>query len=193
MARQTAWVLALVLTCAPALGASSQERNRQGRPEPPQQGPGKDAKSQPVAITSKPPDSTSKPPDDRWKWWLYDRAELGITDKQSTEINQVWESTIPKLREARHEQDRAEDELSRTIKEHKADVATISMLVDRVESARSQHSKMRVIMLYRIDLLLSAEQRVKVEALRARRDAERRDKEPPSGHRDKPRLDPDSQ
>ena len=182
MARQTAWLLALILACAPAVAASADKRLRQGRDER-AQGPGKDSRD-------KPQQASNRPSDDRWKWWLYDRVELGITDKQSTEINQVWESTIPKLREARHEQDRAEDELSRTIKEHKADVATISMLVDRVESARSQHTKMRVIMLYRIDLLLSADQRAKVEALRARRDAERRDKgrdkEPQSGHRRRP-------
>jgi hypothetical protein len=178
MARQTAWLLALILTCAPALAASSDKRHGQGRAER-AQGAGKDSKD-------KPQQASNKPSDDRWKWWLYDRVEIGITDKQATEINQVWESTIPKLREARHEQDRAEDELSRTIKEHKADVATISMLVDRVESARSQHTKMRVLMLYRIDLLLSADQRAKVEALRARRDAERRDKEPESGRRRRP-------
>jgi hypothetical protein len=172
MARQTAWVLALVFACAPALGASSHGRHQQGRSEPPHQSPGKDSKDK-----SQPAASTTKPPDDRWKWWLYDRVELGITDKQSADINQVFESTIAKLREARQEQEKAEDELSRTIKDHKADLATISMLVDRAESARSQHSKMRVLLLYRIDLLLSAEQRVKLEALRARRDAERREAE----------------
>jgi hypothetical protein len=178
MARQTVWLLALILTCAPALAASSDKRLTQGRDER-SQGQGKDSKD-------KPQQASNRPSDDRWKWWLYDRVELGITDQQSAEINHVWEKTIPKLREARQEQDRAEDELSRTIKEHKADVATISMLVDRVESARSQHTKMRVIMLYRIDLLLSADQRAKVDALRARRDAERRDKEPQSGHRRRP-------
>jgi hypothetical protein len=98
----------------------------------------------------------------------------------------VFETTIPQLRQAREEQDRADDELSRTAKAHQADVATISRLVDRAESARSKHAKMRVLMLYRMHLLLSADQRAKLEVLRARRDAERRSREPDPGHRRKP-------
>ena len=168
MARQTVWVLALALTCAPASVAlaagAAPGQNRADKAQ------GKDQK-----------DASPRGAEDRerWKWWLYDRAELGITDQQSQEINEIWEATIPKLRESRHDLERAEGDLSRAIKEHKADLATISMLVDRVESARSQNTKMRVLMLYRVHLLLTPEQRVKLEALRARQDAERgaRDKD----------------
>lgn len=168
MARQTAWLLTLLLTCPLGLAAS-------------QQTPGKANGAAPNAKGS-----DNKPASDRWKWWLYDRAELGITDRQSSEINEVFETAIPKLREAREEQDRADAELSRTAKEHKADLATISALVDRAESARSKHAKMRVLMLYRMHLLLSPEQRVKLDALRERRDAERRRREPDQGHRRRP-------
>ena len=74
---------------------------------------------------------------------------------------------------------RAEKELSLTIKEHKADIAVLSGQLDRVESVRSQYNKTRVLMLYRMHLLLTAEQRTKLEALRARRDADRRDRRHP--------------
>ena len=130
------------------------------------------------------PQNAAKPDDrERRKWWLYDRAELGITDQQSSSINQIFESTIPKLRETREELDRAEKELSLTIKEHKADIAVLSGQLDRVESVRSQYNKTRVLMLYRMHLILSAEQRTKLEALRARMDQNRRDHEPPPGVR----------
>lgn len=172
MARQIAWLLALILTCPSALAAG--QRDAQGRTAA---GAAKDGKGG---------TADNKPPNDRWKWWLYDRAELGITDRQSNEINEVFETTIPKLRQAREELDRADDELSRTAKAHQADLATISQLVDRVESARSKHAKMRVLMLYRMHLLLSADQRAKLEVLRARRDAERRSREPDQGHRRRP-------
>lgn len=167
MARQIAWVLALVLTCAASEGVAQESTARRDRGT----ASGGDAgnKAQPSSVS--PADR------ERWKWWLYDRAELGITDQQSQAINEIWESTIPKLRESRAELDRAEGELSRTIKEHKADLATISLLVDRVESARSQNNKMRVLMLYRVHLLLTPEQRTKLEALRARQDRERRDRD----------------
>jgi len=181
MARQTAWVLALVLTCAPALAAAGHANGQQGRPEK-AQGLGKDSQK------DKPQPAASRGSDDRerWKWWLYDRAELGITDQQSMAINQIFESTMPKLREVRQEMDRAEEELSRAVKEHKADLGTISILIDRVESARSQWSKDRVLMLYRMHLLLSAEQRTKLEALRARQDAARKGREQAQGHGRRP-------
>ena len=179
MARQIAWALTLALSAAP-LGAAVTDHPA-GRPEPEKVQPsGTDQKDRPQP-------AVSNNDRERWKWWLYDRAELGITDRQSTEINQIFESTLPKLRESREELDRADKELSQTIKQHTADIATISLLIDRVESARSQNTKMRVLMLYRMHLLLTPDQRVKLEALRARWEAARRDREPqPGGHRRRP-------
>jgi Spy/CpxP family protein refolding chaperone len=144
----------------------------------------KDASKDRRDSKDKPQNAAAKPDErERRKWWLYDRAELGITDQQSASINQIFESTIPKLRETRQELDRAEEDLSRTIKEHKADIAVLSGQLDRVESARSHYNKTRVLMLYRMHLILSAEQRTKLEALRARMDQNRRDREPPTGFR----------
>ncbi len=179
MARHLAWVMALVLTCASAVAAGqNREPQRQDKPQQPSSGSNKDQKDK-ASDQNRPNDR------ERWKWWLYDRAELGITDQQSRDINQIFESNIPKLRETRQEMDRAEEELSRTIKEHKADIAQISLLVDRLEGARSQNSKIRTLMLYRMHLLLSADQRAKLEVLRARQEAARRerDRQQPQGHR----------
>jgi Spy/CpxP family protein refolding chaperone len=111
---------------------------------------------------------------ERWKWWLYDRAELGITDQQSATIDQIFESTIAQLREARRQLLRAEAELSKMIKERTADVAAVSLQVDLVERARAEHNKTRVLTLYRMHQVLSADQLVKLEALRARNEAARR-------------------
>jgi Spy/CpxP family protein refolding chaperone len=179
MGRQTAWVLALLITCVP--GATSATRlEQQARPAGAQQTPpARDSKD----IKDKAQNGPKPEDRERWKWWLYDRVELGINDQQSAAINQIFESTIPKLRETRQELDRAEDELSRTIKEHKADIAIVSGQLDRVESARSQYNKMRVLMLYRMHLLLSPEQRTKLEAIRARNDQGRRDRGPSPGYR----------
>ena len=180
MARQTTWVLALLLSCVTGATAAGTAED-QARPAP--KAPAAKA-SQDKDSKDKAQPATPKPDDrERRKWWLYDRAELGITEQQSTTINQIFESTIPKLRETRQELDRAEEELSRTIKEHKADIAVLSGMLDRVESARSQYNKTRVLMLYRMHLILSAEQRTKLEALRARMDQDRRDREPQPGFR----------
>jgi Spy/CpxP family protein refolding chaperone len=178
MARQTIWVLALLVTCAPA-GRLSAGAGQQVRPP-----------ATPAAATRDNKDGRDNKdkaatPDERerWKWWLYDRAELGISDQQSKDINAIFETTLPKLRETRQELDKAEEEMARIIKEHKADLAVVSGQLDRLESARSQHNKTRTLMLYRMHLLLSPEQRTKLEALRARRDA---DRPPPPGIRRHP-------
>jgi Spy/CpxP family protein refolding chaperone len=170
MARQTIWVPALLLTCVVA-GNAATAGAQQTRPAGTQNST-RDAKSKDSKDKDKPPTPDER---ERWKWWLYDRAELAINDQQSAAINAIFESTLPKLRETRQELDRAEEEMARIIKEHKADLAVVSGQLDRLESARSLHNKTRTLMLYRMHLLLSAEQRSKLEALRARRDAERRD------------------
>ena len=178
MARQTTWVLALLVTCAPAVpGATPHD----AQVRPPSAQAAKDTKDKDRDKAQSPP---GKPDDrERWKWWLYDRAELSITDQQSKDINSIFESTLPKLRETRQELDRAEEEMSKIIKEHKADLAVVSGQLDRLESARSQHNKTRTLMLYRMHLLLTPEQRTKLEALRARQEAMRKDPAPPPGHR----------
>lgn len=183
MARQTTWVLALLMSCAPA-AAAGVDAGQQPRPAGAQTPAARDAKDAKDKDSKDRQQNGAKPEErERWKWWLYDRAELSISDQQSTAINQIFESTIPKLRETRQELDRAEEDLSRTIKEHKADVAVVSGLLDRVEGARSFYNKTRVLMLYRMHLLLTPDQRTKLEALRARRDPGRRDREPEPNRR----------
>ena len=174
MARQTTWGLALLVTCV-AAGNGASAGAHQVRPAATQNG-AKDTKDKDNKAKAPAPGPDER---ERWKWWLYDRAELGISDQQSASINAIFESTLPKLRETRQELDRAEEEMARIIKEHKADLAVVSGQLDRLEGARSRHNKTRTLMLYRMHLLLSAEQRTKLEALRARRDAERRDRRHP--------------
>jgi Spy/CpxP family protein refolding chaperone len=118
--------------------------------------------------------SDGKGPRDRWKWWLYDRADLGITDKQSAEIDKIFETTVQGQRARREELERMETVLSTLTTENKADVAAVTQQVDKVESLRAEINKTRTVMLYRINLLLNADQRVKLKALIDKRDAERR-------------------
>jgi Spy/CpxP family protein refolding chaperone len=112
----------------------------------------------------------------RWKWWLYpdSRKELRLTDLQSKKIDEVWEATAPKLREKWHEIERLEEALARTIKENTADVAIVAQQVEKVEKLRAENNATRTVMIYRMHLLLTPEQRVKVDEMRARMDAERK-------------------
>jgi Spy/CpxP family protein refolding chaperone len=113
-------------------------------------------------------------PRDRWKWWLYDRTELGINDRQSAEIDRIFEETIPHQRAKREELERLEAVLATMTREAKADVSAVAQQVNKVESLRAEMNKTRTVMLYRINLVLSAEQREKLKVFMEKRDAERR-------------------
>jgi hypothetical protein len=105
------------------------------------------------------------------------RQEIGITDQQSVAIEQIFSMSIQSLRDARKELDGLEAVLSRTIQENTADLLTVSQQVDKVEAARSAYNKARTLMLYRMNLVLSPEQRTKVKALNDRYEEQRRKEE----------------
>jgi Spy/CpxP family protein refolding chaperone len=112
----------------------------------------------------------------RWKWWLHadSRRELKLTEQQSRKINEIWESTAPKQREKWHELEKLEDALAQTIKDSTADVAAVSAQVEKVERLRAEANATRTVMIYRMHLLLTPEQREKVDAMRKRMEEERR-------------------
>lgn len=100
------------------------------------------------------------------KWWIDadSRAELGITDQQSTKIEQIWQSTHGKRAETRDQLDKAEKVLERMMLEASADEAAVKAQLDKVEAARSEANKERVMLLYRINRVLTQEQRLKLDA-----------------------------
>jgi Spy/CpxP family protein refolding chaperone len=102
----------------------------------------------------------------RIKWWLDEKArlELGITPQQSADIEQIFQSTLPTLRQARKELEELESRLSQMIKDGTAPVAAVTEQVERVESARAEMNKLRTVMLYRINRVLSADQRGRLKA-----------------------------
>jgi Spy/CpxP family protein refolding chaperone len=121
----------------------------------------------------------------RVKWWVDEksRAELGITDQQAGEIEQIFQSTLPTLRQVRKDLDEQEAKLSQMIKEGTAPVSAVTEQVDRVENARAEMNKRRTVMLYRIDRVLSAEQRAKLKAWHEQRERDRdRDRRPGGDH-----------
>jgi len=124
----------------------------------------------------KKPEASHQEGPPRWKWWLHaeTRKELRLTDQQSKKINEVWESTAPKLRDKWHELEKLEDALAATIKAYTADVIIVAQQVEKVEKLRAENNATRTVMIYRMHLLLTPEQRVKVDEMRARMDAERK-------------------
>jgi Spy/CpxP family protein refolding chaperone len=154
MARHLAWVLAATLTYGAPLSVWAAS-DHGGAAE--QRGESRDRNDR---------DSQGRNDHRPWKFWQGDsQTELGITNQQSSEIEQIFQSTRPKLEASKDKIDKLEAILSQTIKDNTADLAVVGQQVDRLEAARADLSKTRTLMLYRMRGVLSADQRAKLQAL----------------------------
>jgi Spy/CpxP family protein refolding chaperone len=115
----------------------------------------------------------------RHKWWQDPklRAELNLTDVQAREVEEIFQSAVPRLRSLKQQLDQLEADLSRMIRERTADESTVAQQVDRVEATRSELSKARTLMLYRMHRILTADQNAKLKTMhdRERRDRDRKE------------------
>jgi Spy/CpxP family protein refolding chaperone len=101
----------------------------------------------------------------RPKWWIDPklRAELGVNDQQSAAVDKVWQKTMPSLIEGRQKLEKLEDALSQM--SDVADEAAVIAQIERVENLRAELSKGRTLMIYRMNQLLTPDQRAKVKAM----------------------------
>lgn len=143
-----------------------------------EKGPGQQRAGQPPVNSAKGDRPGEKDPGHppQPKWWIDAklRADLGITDQQSAAVDQVWNKSLPPLRDARERLEKLEDALSQMTGGVSDEGAVIAQ-IDRVESARAELNKSRTLMIYRMHKLLTADQRAKVKAMYERRDPPRRD------------------
>lgn len=102
----------------------------------------------------------------RFKWWQSDEvaSEIGLTPEQVTDIEAIFQSLRPKLREQVRRLRRNEDDLSAIMHAMQAEEWEVALQIDQVEAARSALSKTRTLMLYRMHKTLNADQ---IEALHA--------------------------
>ena len=161
MARKFASVLAVAFLAASELIAS----------QPPSQAP-PPVKDQETHETK--PQRTQD--QNRWKWWINpdSRKEIGITDAQSARIDQIFESMFPAQRSKWRELQQLEPAVSKLLKERVADVAMVTQQVERMEKLDAERRALRTVMLYRMNLELTPDQRLKLDAFIKRRDENRR-------------------
>lgn len=112
----------------------------------------------------------------RWKWWINpeSRKEIGVTDAQSAQIDQIFEAMFPAQRAKWRELQQLEPAVAKLLKERVADVATVTQQVERMEKLDAERRAIRTVMLYRMNLVLTPDQRLKLEAYYKRRDENRR-------------------
>jgi Spy/CpxP family protein refolding chaperone len=111
-----------------------------------------------------------------FKWWQSDKfkTDLGLSPDQVTRLEEVYQGLRPKLTSGKEELDRLEAGLSKLIGEGVAPEGDVMKMVDQVEHARAELAKSRTLMIYRMHQILTAEQRVKMNALHERWEQERR-------------------
>mgnify|MGYP002633440903 CR=1 FL=1 len=120
------------------------------------------------------------------RWWQSEevRTELGLTDEQSTSLDGIYQETLPKQRESMRRLDAEELTLSTLIADMNVQELDVTRQIDRVEAARSELSKTRILMVFRMYRVLSEAQRETLDEWRARDNDDRR---PSDGTRSKRR------
>ena len=114
-----------------------------------------------------------------FKWWQTERfkKELVLTQEQINRIEGIYQTTEPLLRSQKQAVDRREEKLSKTIQDPKSDEATVLQAIDRLEAARSEISRTRNLMFFRIRRVLTDEQNLKINAMHSKDRADRENRE----------------
>jgi len=108
----------------------------------------------------------------QWFWWKMEPT-LTLSHEQSTQIDAIFQEGIVQLQKQKDELDRLEMKLNRLI-ETMATETEVTQQIDRVEATRSTLNKTRTLMLLHMRQVLTPEQRLKLNALRDRREQERK-------------------
>lgn len=111
-----------------------------------------------------------------FKWWQSERfkTDLALTPEQTTKLEEVFQGLYPRMTGGKESLDRLEKRLDSLIAPGTAPEAEVMKLVYEVEDARAALNRTRTLMVYRMHLLLTPEQRVKMKALHDRWEQERR-------------------
>ena len=107
----------------------------------------------------------------RFKWWQSDEviSEIRLTEEQGADIEAIFQSLRPRLRELAHRLHREEDELTAIMHAMQAEEWEVALQIDKVEAVRGALSKTRTLMLYRMHRTLTAEQSEALHAMWERR------------------------
>ena len=98
---------------------------------------------------------------------------LALSHDQAMHIDGIFQEGIVQLQKQKDELDRLESKLNRLI-ETMATEADVAQQIDRVEATRLTLNKTRTLMLLHMRQVLTPEQRLKLNALRDRREQERK-------------------
>jgi Spy/CpxP family protein refolding chaperone len=107
------------------------------------------------------------------KWWRSDemRAEFGITDAQSVELERIFQSFVAALKSGMMDVDRYQKDVSKLMAEPSASEVDVIQAINRLEAAKADLGRTRSLMLFRMYRVLSPDQREKVKKFHEQKDA----------------------
>jgi Spy/CpxP family protein refolding chaperone len=108
------------------------------------------------------------------RWWQSDEVKtlLELTDEQSATLDTLYRRSLPKRRESMHRLDAEEQTLSRLIGDMDVEEIDITRQIDRVEGARSELSKTRLLLVFRMHRVLTEPQRATLNSWMTREPAD---------------------
>ena len=115
-----------------------------------------------------------------FKWWQDEKmkAELALTADQSAKIESVFQVSMATQRKNFDELGRREKEFSEMLLRDDTTEAAVMRQAEQVEALRAEMSKNRTLMLFRMNRILTTEQRMKFNELQERRDRDRNRRPP---------------
>jgi Spy/CpxP family protein refolding chaperone len=106
------------------------------------------------------------------KWWQDEktRALLGLTAEQTAKLEEVFQAAMGPQRRNLEELNRREKEFSALLLKNDTTEAEVMRQAAEVEVIRAEMSKARTLMLFRMNRILTPEQRVKLQEMHDGRD-----------------------
>ena len=141
-----------------------------------QQGPQSSGRGQPDQ-KAKAPSTESRPgPRPPSRWWTIEKykQELRLTAAQTAQIEKIVQGSMERMAVQKEDLDRAQADFSQLMKKGTASERELLRAADSLELARFKVSSERTSMLVRIHSVLTAEQRLGLQAI-SKRDRDRDD------------------
>jgi Spy/CpxP family protein refolding chaperone len=121
------------------------------------------------------PDESRETPRPPSRWWMSEkyRQELRLTAEQSAEIERIVQGSMARLKGDKDDLDQAQTDFRHLMERSNAAERELLKAADRLEMARYSISKERTTMLVRIHTVLTPEQRLGLDIIAKRHEAER--------------------
>lgn len=102
------------------------------------------------------------------------RTEIGLRKDQAGKIDEIYQAMMPRLRSSAEDRMKADEQLSKLFSSNASTEDDVVRQLNQVQAARNEVDRQRTLMLFRINRVLTPDQRAKLRAIYDRMNRERR-------------------